>query len=382
MTTLKPGAPKAPPHPPAVPIGMTLPGLVIALAGLGDSLLYAVLPLYAEAFGVSLFVVGVLLSLNRWVRLVAYSVVVAIGSRLGPRRLMLAAAVTAAVSTLGYALAPGEILLMACRVLWGMSFAALNLAVLAYAVSDRPNAGKRVGAGRTIVGSCQVATLIGGTLAVAWLGPRGVFAAVALVSALAIALAWRLPAQAGATEAAEPFRLPVPGRLDLWGFALGLVVDGIFIVTLSLLLKDNPLPLAPVVATGCLLAARAATEVLTAPLGGAMADRFGAGRLAIGAGLLLTVGLAAIALGYDLAGAAVVVVMRGLFNTLVPVLVAERARGGMLASQATYATWRDFGAAIGPVVAGLLFATVPQAALYAVCAGLLLLAVWWCIAKR
>jgi len=361
---------------------MLLPGLVIALAGLGDSLLYAVLPLYAEAFGVSLVVVGVLLSLNRWVRLVAYSVVVAIGSRVGPRRLMLAAAATAALSTLGYALAPGEILLMACRVLWGLSFAALNLAVLAYAVSDRPNAGKRVGAGRTIVGSCQVATLVGGTLAVAWLGPRGVFAAVALVSALAIALAWHLPAQAGAPEAPEPFRLPVPGRLDLWGFALGLVVDGIFIVTLSLLLKDNPLPLAPVVATGCLLAARAATEVLTAPLGGAMADRFGAGRLAIGAGLLLAAGLAAIALGHDLAGAAAVVVMRGLFNTLVPVLVAERARGGMLASQATYATWRDLGAAIGPIVAGLLFATVPQAALYAACAGLLLLAVWCCIAKR
>jgi MFS transporter, DHA1 family, inner membrane transport protein len=54
-----------------VPSAMLIPGLVVAPAQLGDSLIYAVLPLHAEEFGVSLVVVGVLLSLNRWTRLVA-----------------------------------------------------------------------------------------------------------------------------------------------------------------------------------------------------------------------------------------------------------------------------------------------------------------------
>ena len=43
------------------PVGMALPGLVIAVASIGDTLLYAVLPLYHEDFGVSLAMVGVLL---------------------------------------------------------------------------------------------------------------------------------------------------------------------------------------------------------------------------------------------------------------------------------------------------------------------------------
>lgn len=372
-------APKAPAPP---PIGMAVPGLVVALAQIGDSLLYAVLPLYADAFGVSLAVVGLLLSLNRWVRLVANSVVAAIGDRVGPKRLMLVAAAGGAVSTAGYAIGPNEAALMVWRVLWGLSFAGLNLAVLAYAVSDRANAGKRVAAGRTAIGMCQTAVLVLGTMAVVWLGPRGVFLAVAGISCAAIWLACTLPGRQATAEPGEGFRLPWPGRLEIWGFSLGLVVDGIFVLTLSLLLKDNPLPLAPVVATGVLLAARAATEVVTAPVGGALADRFGARGLSLIAGAVLVLGLTLIAGGYELAGATLVVTMRGLFNTLVPVLVAARNRGGMLSSQANYATWRDFGAAVGPVVAGLVYAAVPQGPLYAVCAMGLAGALWWCVGRR
>jgi len=379
---MPPSSAAAPKAPAPLPIGMAVPGLVVALAQIGDSLLYAVLPLYADAFGVSLAVVGILLSLNRWVRLVANSVVAAIGNRVGPKRLMLVAAVGGAVSTAGYAIGPNEAALMFWRVLWGLSFAGLNLAVLAYAVSDRANAGKRVAAGRTAIGVCQTAVLVLGTMAVVWLGPRGVFLAVAVISCAAIGLACTLPGRQAAAEPGEGFRLPWPGRLEIWGFSLGLVVDGIFVLTLSLLLKDNPLPFAPVVATGILLAARAATEVVTAPVGGTLADRFGARGLSLISGAVLVLGLALIAGGYELAGAALVVTMRGLFNTLVPVLVAARNRGGMLSSQANYATWRDFGAAVGPVVAGLVYAAVPQGPLYAVCATGLAVALWWCVGRR
>ena len=65
---------------------MALPGLVIAVAMIGDTLLYAVLPLYHQDFGLSLAMVGVLLSLNRWVRLLANSGVAASVSGSGRTR--------------------------------------------------------------------------------------------------------------------------------------------------------------------------------------------------------------------------------------------------------------------------------------------------------
>lgn len=365
-----------------MPVGMAVPGLIVALAQTGDSLLYAVLPLHAEAFGVSLFVVGILLSLNRWVRLVANSVVAAIGNRFGPRWLMVLSAATAALSTLGYVVAPDELSLMASRVLWGLSFAAMNLGLIAYAVSDRANAGKRVGASRAAIGFFQAASLVGGTVLVAWVGPRDVFLAMVVAALAALLLSVRLPALDVETHGRGGFRLPMPGRLEIWGFALGLVIDGIFIVTLALLLKDAPLPLAPLVVTGILLATRWLVEVVAAPVAGALADRFGARLLSLASGTGLVGGLALIALGHDLAGAALVVVTRGAFNTLLPVMVAERATGSAMSSQATYSTWRDFGAAIGPVVAGIVFVEVPQALLYGACAGLLALMLWWCVARR
>ena len=45
---------------------------VLSLALLGDSLIYAVLPIHAESFGVSIVWVGVLLSANRFVRVFVY----------------------------------------------------------------------------------------------------------------------------------------------------------------------------------------------------------------------------------------------------------------------------------------------------------------------
>ena len=69
---------------------MTLPALVLAVALIGDALIYVVLPLYHQEFGLSLAMVGVLLSLNRWIRLLANSAVAHLGERIGPHALMIA----------------------------------------------------------------------------------------------------------------------------------------------------------------------------------------------------------------------------------------------------------------------------------------------------
>ena len=150
---------------PHIPVGIALPGLVIAIALIGDALIYVVLPLYHQEFGVSLAMVGVLLSLNRWIRLLANSAVAHLGERIGPHALMIAAAVGSIVSTSLYGLAEGAALQVVARCLWGISFAALNLSSLAYAVNDRANAGKRVGMVRALIGVVQIMALVGG----AWL---------------------------------------------------------------------------------------------------------------------------------------------------------------------------------------------------------------------
>lgn len=367
----------------AAPIGMALPGLVIAFGMIGDTLLYAVLPLYHEDFGLSFVMVGVLLSLNRWIRLFANSGVAAIGERIGPHTLMVAAAVGSAVSTTLYGLTESSAVQIAARILWGISYASLNLATLAYAVSDRANAGKRVGTSRAAIGLVQAMSLVGGAWIVLQVGPRSVFlifGALTLVSLAAALLLPSLPAEPVTHH--KGFCLPIPHRLEAWGFVMGFTGDGVFLLTLAFLLKDSVTSVAAVVATASLLALRWLVEITTGPLGGWIGDRFGARRIAIANATVLVAGFVLIALGRDVTGALLVVLSRGMFNTLIPVLVIERGQGSVLSSQASYSTWRDFGAAVGPLSAPWLFLNVAQGPLYGSLAAAMGLGVYFCLVRR
>ena len=361
---------------------MALPGLVIAVAMIGDTLLYAVLPLYHEDFGVSLAMVGVLLSLNRWIRLLANSGVAAIGERVGPHALMVMAAAGSVVSTALYGFAASDVVQVAARILWGISYAALNLSTLAYAVSDRANAGKRVGASRAAIGMVQAMSLIGGAWIVLEVGSRVVFlifGGLTLISLVAALLLPRLPREVADKK---PFRLPFPHRLESWGFVMGFTGDGVFLLTLAFLMKDSITWVAPVMATAMLLALRWLVEITTGPIAGWIGDRFGSRRISIVNGTLLITGFVLIALDHEVLGALVIVLTRGMFNTLIPVLVLERGKSSVLSSQASYSTWRDFGAAVGPLSAPWLFLNVPQAPLYGALAAVLGIAAYLCLVRR
>ncbi|TAJ27301.1 MAG: MFS transporter [Reyranella sp.] len=367
---------------PARPVGMALPGIVIAVGMIGDTLLYAVLPLYHEQFGLSLAMVGVLLSLNRWIRLLANSAVAHLGERIGPHALMIAAALGSAVSTTLYGLVEDAAVQVFARILWGISYASLNLATLAYAVSDRANAGKRVGASRAAIGLVQAMSLVGGAWIVLELGPRHVFLIFGALTLVSFAAAIVLPRLPPEPVAKKGFKLPVPHRLEIWGFVMGFSGDGVFLLTLAFLMKDSITSVAAVMATAMLLALRWLVEVTTGPIGGWIGDRFGARRISILNAALLVSGFVLIAADHEVLGALMIVTTRGMFNTLIPVLVIERGHGTVLSSQASYSTWRDFGAAVGPLSAPWLFLNVPQTPLYLALSLALGAAAWFCLARR
>lgn len=361
---------------------VALSGAVIGLGLLGDTLIYAVLPLYHAEFGMSLAMVGVLLSLNRWTRLIANSAVAHIGERVGARALMIAAAVGSVVSTTCYALDGGEALQIAARILWGISFAALNLGSLAYAVADRANAGRRVGASRGMIGLAQASCFIGGGLLVLAVGPRHVFLILGALTTLAIVAAVMLPYLPREPSGQRGFRLPKSHRLEIWGFLLGFSGDGVFLLTLAFLLKDSVTSVVPIVATCLVLSLRCFIEASGGPAGGWLSDRLGARPVAVATGTVLVIGYVLIACHVDLIGSVVIVLSRGLFNTLIPVMVMQRVSGGYLSSQASYSTWRDFGAALGPLTAPWLFLNVPQPWLFGALAAVMAGGVGWCLGRK
>src|SRR5437763_13993840 len=93
--------------------------LSLAFGQPGDTLLYLLLPLHHEVFGVSLAEAGLLLAANRLVRICGYGWVARFYAERGPRAACLLAALGAALSTLGYASLSGVWALLVARLLWG-----------------------------------------------------------------------------------------------------------------------------------------------------------------------------------------------------------------------------------------------------------------------
>ena len=353
----------------------------LSLALLGDALIYAVLPVHAAAFGVSLAWVGALLSVNRFVRVFAYGLVARCTEAFGLRRMCIVACVGAVLSTALYWAGEGTALLLFARILWGLAYAVLVLVTLGYAVEHRPSAGVRVGWSRAIQRIGPVGALLAGGWLAAELGPRAVFLVLAGVTCIAVPLAWSLPPDRRAGLVAEE-RHPALGRprpLDGLFFLQGFGVDGVFVMSITLLIAEQRSVAAAVMSGAALLAVRHVVDAVAGPVFGAMGDRHGAARI-LGITVVLTaVGFMGVALDFTVAGALVLLVFRGAVASLGPVAIVQAAAetDPIMGSLARMQAWRDLGAAVGPLATGLVLGAVSAATLHGMVAALLLVVLMW-----
>lgn len=343
---------------------MARPSWLLAIAMSGDGLLYALLPLMPEAFGISLAWAGLLLAANRLVRIFAYTHVARLTAHLGARRAGTIAAVGAIVSTAVFAFEAPEWVQLAARFLWGLSFGAMNLVTFAYAASVPEQAGRRIGTSRAVAGVAITITLLAGCFAVDWIGTNILFTIMTILSLACLPLALSLEPIDIRPPRHRALLMPRPGRIDVWAAAQGFVVDGVFLVSVTLLLKASVTDFSPAVATGIVFSLRWIVESFCAPIGGHLADRFGATRVMLVFGLLSSMALGSIAFGFVYAGAVAVTVIRGLTNTIASAMVAERSPGDSVGAQSVYSTYRDIGAAVGPLVAGIFIDEIATLPLY------------------
>jgi DHA1 family inner membrane transport protein len=367
-----PSAPKTP-----TDLNARFSAIALAVALPADTVLYLLLPMFASQFGVSVAEAGILLAANRLVRIVGYGWVAKFYSRRGDRPTDSLAVIAAAIAALGYATLSGLWLLLPMRLLWGLAFAALNLSTQAMATAEAIGAAKRSGRSRAIVATGPMLALPVGALLAETYGPRAIFFVLTAIALTGLLATRRLPDQPHAVPATRR-RLTLPGSLDVWSFLEGFTLGGLFIIGLAYLGKDlmpgGTIFGGAVMAAALLMALRYFSEILLSPIGGHLAERFGAERLLVTLSLMTTVVLVGFGAGWVWSCAIAIVVLRALQLPLISPIVARRTPGpGRVQALAARAVWRDIGAGTGPLVAGLLLPIVPSVWIYAVAAGLLAL---------
>lgn len=338
--------------------------LTLALAQPGDTVLYLLLPLYANSFGVTLPEAGLLLAANRLVRIAGYGWVARGYEHFGPRTACIAAAIGAFGATLGYAVLSGVVALLAARLLWGLSFAAMNIATQTLATAEARSAARRSGRSRSIIAAGPMLGLLAGSVLAQLAGPRIVFMALAVIALVALPMAAGVPRGRGQSVVTLGRRLRLPTPLDVWSFVQGLALDGVFVVGLAVLARAAS-PNDATLAAGCALALRYVAEIVLGPPSGVVAERFGALRLLIVLSLTSAFAYAAISAGALWTGVVAVVLLRGMLAPLsAPVAAAANPGASRVIAIARMATWRDLGAGVGPLLAGIVLPVAPMA-LYA-----------------
>ena len=327
--------------------------LTLALCLPSDVLLYLLLPMESQAFGITLAQAGVLLAANRLVRIFGYRHVLNFYARNGDRLTCMIAAGAATVCALGNSMLSGFAALLGLRLIWGLCFAALNLSTQVLATSEPAGAARRAGRSRAVIALGPMLALpLGGWLTL-WAGPRPIFLILAGCCLVGVWAACGLPTS-GHDLHSTGRRFKWPDSVATWSFIEGVALDGLFIFGLSIQ-AQKMLGGDAVLIAGGLMALRYASEMLLSPLGGRAAQRFGATSMLLLFSFLSALALTAFGSYWVIVGAAAVLVLRALQLPLVTTLVAERNPGSMRVSAlASNAVWRDVGAGLGPLMAGLL----------------------------
>ncbi|MEA5673643.1 MFS transporter [Pseudomonas sp. MH2] len=337
---------------------------VLGLCLPSDVLLYLLLPMYASDFGVTLVEAGVLLAANRLVRIIGYGWVVRFYARHGDRAACSLAAFAAAVCALGNATLGGFAALLVLRLVWGLCFATFNLSTQTLATAEAQGAARRAGRSRaTLAIGPMLALPLGALMAQAY-GPRAVFYVLCISALCGLWRARALPCGGHDMAVRSGRRLRLPDSIATWSFIEGVTLDGLFIFGLSLYAQVH-MGESGVLVAGVLMAVRYLSEMLFSPFGGRLADRFGALRMLVVLSLATSLALLVFASHWLFIGAFFVLVLRALQLPLLMTLVSLRNPHARIQALASNAVWRDIGAGLGPMLAGVLLPQVPAIWAYA-----------------
>jgi len=383
-------------------------GLAACLSLFGDLTLYTVLVTQLDKVELSLAAVGVMLSVNRLIRIPANPLIGKLLDRWGRRRLFIFGMLLGALTTASYGIVYGFWPFLVVRLLWGIAWTCINVGGMAIVldISTQFNRGRLTGIYNAwLWGGFALAPLLGGFLVdnigfrLAMLACAGLTFIGLIVAAVALPETsfrvmegiqrkshQRLNLHHYLRESLHKIKGLLRRKSNLVIVSLLLLItkfagEGVVLSTTSLLIQQHfgstvplgALTLGIASAGGMLLALRSLIAGVTGPLTGYLSDsRIGrwtviAGSLifgVIGFGLLswapsLVVILLGIVLGAISGGAALTILAAQMGD------LTSSGKEGM--TMGVFATIGDIGSAAGPFLAFALLTIVDLQWVYFLC---------------
>lgn len=333
--------------------------LALAFASFGDAFLYPFLPVNFNAVGVPIASVGILLSINRFIRIVSNTWIVHAFAKYGLRSIMILAVVLAITSTFGYGIATGVVAWIILRVMWGLAFSAMRIGTLGYALQHE-RVGFALGISRSLQEAGPMLSLVIAPILLRHFETSTIFFILSSLSLPALYFAFALPRGEDKTQSLAGTRvMRWPTTINSITLVSAILIDGIVVVVLGILFLHYRGDITILTATSLAafyLGYRRICLVVLSPAGGWIADRIGLDPVFNISLAFVTLGLIALLLGWIGTGAVIVFTFYSINSAVTPGS-ASSGTSHSLAAVAENATWRDIGAAFGTLLGGLLISS-------------------------
>ncbi|MED1799472.1 MFS transporter [Brevibacillus porteri] len=356
--------------------------LVTALCMIGDSMLYVVLPLFWKEAGLtSLWEVGVLLAVNRFIRVPLGPLVGKWYERSGGRTGLILAVGLAFLTTLSYSL-EGFWLWLVMRCLWGVAWTFLRLGAysLIVTVSEGHNRGQLMGLYNGLYRLGSLGGMLVGAILASWYGLSVASIALAVPSLFAAILVFRYIRPSFSSQDQTGVNRMVTGK-RMWNqgavlmtmitaLLVTMVYQGIFTSTLSRVVEvRDPFIVAGGVVLGAAVIAslvqgiRWGWEPWAAPLVGTLSDKHGRTKMFIVTLLVASFLFAALQGTTRLQGTNALLIWFAILfgiqlTATIITTVLDTIAADVAARQANSHAWMtqysvvsDLGAALGPLLA-------------------------------
>ncbi len=353
-----------------------LASLVLTLALVSDSVLYLLLPLYFADFGLTLIWVGVLLSANRFVRLLINPWLLPWFERFGPRTAMLQAVALATLASLAFLMLASPWVLLLARLLWGMAYALMRLGCLHYATHEPERRMTNLGWYTSLQEVGPLSVLLVAPLLVEYISIEAVLLLASGLCLVALLPALALPRARADAQAPAKARFPWPTAWHRLTFVTCLLFDGVWTVVLApLLVLAGWSTAAALAMTAWLLVAKRLFNMLVG-VASIRVSHWVSERLLLGVSvalMLLAGGLMAVT--QVLWSSVFAIVGHGLYMILVPKRLSDEALSDHDRHHSLngFTFWRDLAAAVGALLASFLLAWQATTLFYGLLTGLVVL---------
>lgn len=382
--------------------------MITALALIGDSMLYIALPVFWKEAGLdSIWQVGIILSINRFIRLPLHPIIGWLYQKISIKTGLVIAVILGAITTCGYGIAQDFTTWVILRCLWGLAWSLFRIGGLSTVVfhSDDTNRGQTMG---TYNGVYRLGSLFGmllGGIFVPILGFAYISIIFGIISAIGLPMILKTHIEKGEHQevlAGKSVRhIPIKRILlmrntllvILSGFIVSMLFQGIFTSTLSSAIEHYfgiEITLLGFIVTvtalsGFIQSARWMWEPFLARLIGNWSDGL-KNRIPLYMSCLLFGGLTFASLSVSLPIifwvmiVFLVMLVATALTTLTDTLASDVAKSSSVVSFMTiYSITQDLGAALGPFIA-YLFITLENGFNYIFIGGstlFMLMAILW-----